>query len=240
MWRALRFKLPTNDKIISFGVEPVKCCCCIRQGSDDINHIFSAGYFATHIWKYFSGLFGVDYQYTPLKNHLLKWWSLTPRNEDVMRIIEECRHDIKVNPVTWEKPPPNIFKLNKDGSALTNPGRIGAGGIIRDDSGNVVYAFSIPLGIGTNNLAGIQVVVYGIQWGLHNGYNRLVLECRHIYREANCTADFLVKWSHKFSRNQHFYTSQQLPPAAKGSYVLEKMGMANFRRKKLKRIKHPP
>lgn len=83
-----------------------------------------------------------------------------------MRIIEECRHDIKVNPVTWEKPPPNIFKLNTDGSALTNSGRIGGGGIIRDDSGNMVYAISIPLGIGTNNLAEIQAAVYGIQWGL--------------------------------------------------------------------------
>lgn len=81
MWRALRFKLPTNDKIISFGVEPTKCCCCIRHGWDAINHIFSAGSFATHIWKFFSWLFGVDYQYTSLKNHLLKWWSLTPRNE---------------------------------------------------------------------------------------------------------------------------------------------------------------
>lgn len=86
--------------------------------------------------------------------------------KDVMRIIEECRHDIKVNPVTWEKPPPNIFKLNTDGSALTNSGRIGGGGIIRDDSGNMVYAISIPLGIGTNNLAEIQAAVYGIQWGL--------------------------------------------------------------------------
>ncbi|KAH0729336.1 hypothetical protein KY289_000524 [Solanum tuberosum] len=175
--------------------------------------------------------------------------------KDVMRIIEECMHDIKVNPVTWEKSPPNIFKLNTDGSALTNSGRIGGGGFIRDDLGNMVYAFSIPLGIGTNNLAEIQAAVYGWitttnkpPWKLMQVVSDLqnltrqceFFQCRHIYREANCTTDFLAKWSHKFSRNQHFYTIHQLPPAAKGSYVLEKMGMTNFRRKKLKRIKHPP
>ncbi|KAK4717860.1 hypothetical protein R3W88_016198 [Solanum pinnatisectum] len=228
MWRAIRFKLPTNDKIINFGMEPAKCSCYIRQGWDDINHIFIEGYFATQIWKFFSGLFGVEYQYTTLKNHLLKWWSLNPRNEvhkliiqavpllvswnlwknrcsakyggkkssisrvhfmilkdsnyllqiaypyiqwpmnwkDVMKIIEECRHDIIVTPVTWEKRPPNSYKLNTDGSALTNPGRIGGGGIIRDDFGNLVYAFAVPLGTGTNSLTEIQAAIYGIQWGL--------------------------------------------------------------------------
>ncbi|KAK4723862.1 hypothetical protein R3W88_026641 [Solanum pinnatisectum] len=96
--------------------------------------------------------------------------------KDVMKIIEECRHDIIVTPVTWEKPPPNTYKLNTDGSALTNPGRIGGGGIIRDDFGNLVYAFAVPLGTGTNSLAEIQAAIYGIQWGLQNGFNRLVLE----------------------------------------------------------------
>lgn len=52
--RALREKLPTNDKITSFGVEPSTCSCCISPGLDDIQHVFVTGHFANHVWKYFS------------------------------------------------------------------------------------------------------------------------------------------------------------------------------------------
>lgn len=38
VWRALRGKLPTNDKLTSFGVEPARCICwcfrCIKKGWD--------------------------------------------------------------------------------------------------------------------------------------------------------------------------------------------------------------
>ena len=67
-----------------------------------------------------------------------------------------------------------------------------------------------------------------------------IFQCKHIYREANGTADLLAKWSHSMDIIQQFYTSQQLEGAIKGSYILEKMGMQLFRRRKLKRIKHPP
>jgi len=50
----------------------------------------------------------------------------------------------------------------------------------------------------------------------------------------------LAKWSHKLEILQHFYTTTQLKGAIRGSYLLEKMGIQNFRRRKLMRIKHPP
>ncbi|KAK4706920.1 hypothetical protein R3W88_033521 [Solanum pinnatisectum] len=52
LWRALRNKLPTNENLAIFGVEPVKCFCCINQGWDDVDHIFNGGHFAAHIWNY--------------------------------------------------------------------------------------------------------------------------------------------------------------------------------------------
>ena len=64
--------------------------------------------------------------------------------------------------------------------------------------------------------------------------------CRHIYRESNSTADLLAKLSHTMDIPQHFYTSHQLMGAIRGSYILEKMGIQNFRRRKIKRIKYPP
>ncbi|KAG5606098.1 hypothetical protein H5410_027590 [Solanum commersonii] len=51
---------------------------------------------------------------------------------DLIHLGEKCIHDIKVTIVKWIKPPDDWVKINTDGSALGNPGRIGAGGIIRD------------------------------------------------------------------------------------------------------------
>ncbi|KAH0644882.1 hypothetical protein KY290_026149 [Solanum tuberosum] len=62
--------------------------------------------------------------------------------------------------VKWTKSPTNILKLNTDGSALRNPSKIG-GGILRDSNGEMVYAFIIPLGIGTNNQAETQAATHG-------------------------------------------------------------------------------
>lgn len=42
--------------------------------------------------------------------------------------VEKCRQEIKVTSVYWSKPPAQMVKLNFDGSAITNRGKIGAGG----------------------------------------------------------------------------------------------------------------
>lgn len=54
LWRALRGKLPTNERITTFGSEPVDYSRCYRPGPDTIDHIFMSGNFAKHIWKIFS------------------------------------------------------------------------------------------------------------------------------------------------------------------------------------------
>ncbi|XP_049386038.1 uncharacterized protein LOC125850211 [Solanum stenotomum] len=136
-----------------------------------------------------------------------------------------CSQEIGVRPVIWNKPPVNYCKLNTDGSALANPGSIGRGGILRDQAGNLIFAFTVPLGTGFNNQAEVQMES---------------VQCLHTYREANTIADFLAKLSHKKDIPQYFYTLSQLPVPIKGSYFLEKMGMINFRRRKLKRVKKPP
>ncbi|KAG5599170.1 hypothetical protein H5410_030540 [Solanum commersonii] len=46
---ALRAKLPTNEKIRNFGVEPINCSYCSRPGMDEIDHVFVSGHFANHI-----------------------------------------------------------------------------------------------------------------------------------------------------------------------------------------------
>ncbi|KAH0713383.1 hypothetical protein KY290_008979 [Solanum tuberosum] len=160
-----------------------------------------------------------------------------------------------VKSVKWEKPSQPVFKLNTDSSALNNPRKIGGGGILRECQGNMVYAYTIPLGIGTNNQAELKAASHGVNWCIQHGYRKIHLEVDSELviswlsnqarppwnlQEANNTVDHLSKCSHNTDIVQHFYIKEQLPRLAKGSFLLEKLGMASFRRKKLKRIKKPP
>lgn len=44
--------------------------------------------------------------------------------------------------ILWQRPPWDFVKINVDGSSLSNPGRIGAGGLIRFSTGNFPVGFT--------------------------------------------------------------------------------------------------
>ena len=90
--------------------------------------------------------------------------------------MENCQQQIKIIMVSWNKPTVGTYKLNTDGSTIHNTGQTGGGGILRDHQGNLIYAFSIPFGFGTNKFAEIQVALYGISWCVQHGYKNIILE----------------------------------------------------------------
>lgn len=81
LWRAIRLKLPTNETLVKFGVEPRSCSCCRRPGMDTINHILVEGHFSNYIWRIFASSIGQIHVPMPLPNLLLKWWNLGYNNE---------------------------------------------------------------------------------------------------------------------------------------------------------------
>lgn len=195
LWRTLRGKLPTNEKLTSFGNEPAHCfCCCNRSSQDTIDHTFNSGPFATYVWRSFAAAAGINNDHSSLPQLIMQWWS-TKCNNEAHRLLlqatlificwnlwknrcarkyggkqssmsrvkyaiykdnyklmtttfpqikwpsnwkeliskgEKCIHDTKVTTVLWLKPPDQWVKISSDGSALNNPGRLGARGIIRD------------------------------------------------------------------------------------------------------------
>ncbi|WMV46844.1 hypothetical protein MTR67_040229 [Solanum verrucosum] len=211
VWRAIRSKLPTNEKINSFGGEPSDCYCCNNMGMDTIEHTFNSGKFAKYMWKYFADSLGMQ----TLRYLLMRWWSTEYKNKahklimqstpificwnlwknrcvkkyggkhsniakvkfavfkDTFRLlhtvfpyiewpsswtklvpmIEGCTHETKVTLVQWNKPQNQWIKLNANGSALSNTGRIEVGGILRNSTGELIMAYAVPLGEGTNNQA---------------------------------------------------------------------------------------
>jgi len=104
---------------------------------------------------------------------------------EVVDCIAKCNQDITITLVMWKTPPINKYKLNTDGSALHNPGKIGGGGILRDDQGVIIYAFAIRFGEGTNNQVEVQAACYGLNWCLQHGYNNILLEV---------DSELLTKW----------------------------------------------
>ena len=81
LWRVLKGKIPTNEKLTNFGIEPSPCFCCFdRAGMDSIDHIFSTGKFAGTVWKSFAASAGLQHEQTTLQARLEKWWTANPRN----------------------------------------------------------------------------------------------------------------------------------------------------------------
>ncbi|KAK4707011.1 hypothetical protein R3W88_033425 [Solanum pinnatisectum] len=249
------------------------CSSAWNDLRDTIDHIFNTGHFAAHIWRFFAMHAGINQDHTNLTSLIMRWWSTKYNNEyavykdnykllatifpyikwfsnwrELIKQVEKCFHDIKIHKVQWQRPPEQWVKLNTDGSALSNTGRIGAGGIIRDHRGEMILAFATPLGEGTNNQAEVRAAIFGMTWLLQIGYRNLMdlirqasrFKCKHTYREANTVADLLSKESHKMTSPSMYNSSQQLPKEAKGYYQLDIMEMASFRRRKIKRIKEPP
>ncbi|CAI9777979.1 unnamed protein product [Fraxinus pennsylvanica] len=68
------------------------------------------------------------------------------------------------------------YKLNTDGCCLGNPGICGAGGIIRNENGDIVIAFAEKLDEGTNNGAELQALLYGLRHAKRMGITRLEVE----------------------------------------------------------------
>ena len=56
--------------------------------------------------------------------------------------------------------------MNNDGSALSTLGRLGDGGILRENHGRFGMAFTTLMGEGTNNKAEIDAAIFGISWAL--------------------------------------------------------------------------
>lgn len=83
----------------------------------------------------------------------------TKPNQDLAKEVHnralECKQIIypkihhsqySIKRIKWEKPLPNWYRLNTDGSSLGNLGKAGGGGLIRDHTGTWVGGFASAIG----------------------------------------------------------------------------------------------
>ena len=70
--------------------------------------------------------------------------------------------------VTWIRPTDQWLKVNTNGSAITNKGRLGASGILGDKNGRLVMPFTTPIREGENNKARKEAAIFVLSW--HSNY----------------------------------------------------------------------
>ncbi|GLT84201.1 hypothetical protein SLE2022_024470 [Rubroshorea leprosula] len=76
----------------------------------------------------------------------------------------------------WIKPPPSFLKLNTDGSAIDNPGKVARGGLIRDSWGNWILGFSRRIGWSSILLAELWAIRDGLQLAVSRNLSHLLIE----------------------------------------------------------------
>ncbi|KAL0287134.1 UNVERIFIED_CONTAM: putative ribonuclease H protein [Sesamum radiatum] len=81
----------------------------------------------------------------------------------------------KSNYCVLEKTARGWYKLT-DGASKGNPGISGAGGILRDQLGKVIFAFQEPLGNATNTQAELSAIYRGLQICFSRGLRKIWIE----------------------------------------------------------------
>ncbi|OIS97414.1 hypothetical protein A4A49_04315 [Nicotiana attenuata] len=106
--------------------------------------------------------------------------------------------------VTWSNGRGNVLfcgkdngfvKINSDESAMTNPGKIGGGVIIKNHHGQFIHAIASPLGKGSSNLAETEATSLSINWCIKNGFTKVRLEADSALLSHWLTIDAVPPWT---------------------------------------------
>lgn len=78
--------------------------------------------------------------------------------------VEKLRPIVRSATVCWKKPDSRRLKLNTDGSFDKNTNMAGIGGVVRNDRGDFIMAYFVPVHSQSNNQAEALAVKFGVEW----------------------------------------------------------------------------
>jgi len=81
-----------------------------------------------------------------------------------------------IRQVKWIPPLDNIIKVNVDGSSLSNPGRSGFGGLIKNNNGDWLLGLSGFCGITSCMAAELYVIFHCLRIAYDAGHRNIILE----------------------------------------------------------------
>lgn len=109
-------------------------------------------------------------------------------------LIEKLKPVQRTFQVVWKMPNNGKLKVNTDGSYIKSIGKVGIGGIIRDESGNMIEAFCFLVDCFSNNIAEALAANFGANLCIQKGWTNFELQL-----DSLLVADMLKK---EDTRNQ--------------------------------------
>ncbi|KAJ1418600.1 Ribonuclease H-like superfamily [Sesbania bispinosa] len=166
IWLIANDALPTNERRMRCGMATSTACGRCSGSIEDIAHCLRKCPHALEIWQR-TGL-----MHDPAFNLLeiipwVKAMSAGPQG----RTSSEARYCAR-----WTPPPVGVTKLNVDGSWFPHLNRMGAGGVLSDDSSAWLLGFSAFLGPESAMEAELWAICEGLHLAWSHGYRSVVVE----------------------------------------------------------------
>ncbi|MCD9642753.1 hypothetical protein HAX54_029696, partial [Datura stramonium] len=156
---------------------------------------------------------GIPRTHWNIRRILNKWLEVKAKN----RVHQEILQVIPII-ILWEVWRSwAAFKFgdnNKMNSYDGTTGKAGIGGVVRNNPGDLIMSFLIPISCGSNNEAEVLAANYGLKWFLHYGFDK-AMEVKEVtitqcYRKSNGVVDYFAKLATASGINTFCFSYQQL------------------------------
>ncbi|XP_075086341.1 uncharacterized protein LOC142169044 [Nicotiana tabacum] len=227
-WRIFFGRIPIRNSITRLDSQDTEVCrCCPTPARETLQHVFVDGRAAEYKQCTQSGIARMLFP----KIDTNGTWS------NLCTLMEKLKPAVVCTPVRWIKPALGWIKINSDGSFIRTSRKAGIGGIARDNSGDFVFAFSIPIQANSSSQAEATTVRFGIEWCTQQGYSNIHVETdslmslTFLIKEANQVVDLLAKLASTSGNKTLYHSQDNLPREAKGLIQLDKWQFPSFRRR---------
>ncbi|XP_070007206.1 uncharacterized protein [Nicotiana sylvestris] len=96
--------------------------------------------------------------------------------QDLLAVMENSTHKLKVTKVMWEFPSAGWLKVNTDGALRGNPGRSSIGFCIRNENGDIVKSVGKEIEETTNTIAEAKAMVEALRFCRFKQYSHVWLQ----------------------------------------------------------------
>ncbi|CAN1126126.1 Putative ribonuclease H protein At1g65750 [Linum perenne] len=226
LWLASHKKLLTNEERGRRHLTNQVLCHRCSVHTESISHVIYECDFAMQVW--------VSEQCKFWFNLVLSSWKTNQLGREAPGQARQTQL------IAWRPGDEGWTTLNTDGSRLTHSGSTAIGGLLRDDGGRFISAFTGNIGDCSITRAELSAIVQGLKLAWSIGIRKIIVQSdletaisllhraaaghqhaaliseflglrarswviriEHVYREANCGADYLANLGHSCNFGLH-------------------------------------
>ncbi|CAN1743580.1 Putative ribonuclease H protein At1g65750 [Linum perenne] len=196
LWLAMQDKLLTNSQRVKRKIASDAGCCYCHDGIEDVTHILRDCPFAAGVWR-LSGLPEANSSsWTMHRQDWLKfclnssnstrigitcWFLWKTRNDRIFSNDMSKPEQVAAKASAWTETVSRALERDqllpnaKPSSVIQPSGKAAAGGLIRNEAGHCVAAYTMNLGICSVTRAELRGVIYGLNKAWELGYRKILV-----------------------------------------------------------------